>query len=182
MRAEPDVSSSTTYTSPASTLTAMALPCKLSVATTVPSPGVDVLPPQPMVRIAAATTAYPLVIDGLLKVRGQCTAWSRIGESQLAREKTAWSSVFSALLSAAVANALGDRPETLASLRVGLEAARNADLSLHAAAARHQLGLLLPGDAGREMLQQAEGEMAARGIRSPSRMANRLLPGRWGSS
>ncbi len=115
-------------------------------------------------------------------VRDRRVAEARHLARRLAREKTAWSSVFSALLSAAVANALGDRPETLASLRVGLEAARNADLSLHAAAARHQLGLLLPGDAGREMLQQAEGEMAARGIRSPSRMANRLLPGRWGSS
>jgi len=31
-------------------------------------------------------------------------------------------------------------------------------------------------------VQQALDEMASRGIRAPGRMANRLLPGRWGAN
>jgi serine/threonine protein kinase len=101
---------------------------------------------------------------------------------RLARERTAWSSVFASLLDATIANAAGDRRETIAALRAGLASAEEADLFLHAAAARHQLGSMLPGEAGRAMLQQALDEMATRNIRSPARMANRLLPGRWAAS
>ncbi|HEX3769572.1 MAG TPA: AAA family ATPase [Polyangiaceae bacterium] len=99
---------------------------------------------------------------------------------KLARERTDWSGVFAKLLRAAIANAENDRPETIAALRASLTGALEADLFLHAAAARYQLGTVLPGEAGREMLEQATQEMTSRGIRSPSRMADRLLPGRWG--
>ena len=130
-------------------------------------------------------------------LRGRCAIGSldavpaqreaRVAEARrlargLARERTAWSSVFASLLDATIANAIGDRRETIAALRAGLASAEDADLFLHAAAARHQLGSMLPGDAGREMLQQALDEMATRNIRSPARMANRLLPGRWAAS
>ena len=93
-----------------------------------------------------------------------------------------WAAVAGAILTASVANATGDRPGAIAALRDVLAGATEADLMLHVAAARYQLGSLLGGDAGKAMVVQADEEMASRGVRSPSRMANRLVPGRWGES
>jgi hypothetical protein len=81
-----------------------------------------------------------------------------------------------------VANATGDRPGAIAALRDVLAVATAAEMMLHVAAARYQLGSLLGGEAGLAMVAQADEEMASRGVRSPSRMAARLEPGRWGGS
>ena len=130
-------------------------------------------------------------------LRGRCAIASleavpaerkaRIAETRrlarrLAREKTQWAGVLGSILSAAVANATGDRPAAIAALRGALAGAAEADLMLHVAATRYQLGSLLGGDAGRAMVAEAEGEMTSRGVRVPSRMAARLAPGRWGES
>ncbi len=116
--------------------------------------------------------------------RAERVAEARRLARRLAREKTDWSSVFALTPRRGHRQCLrGDRPEAIALLlRSALAAATAADLFLHAAAARHQLGSLLPGDPGREMVRQALDEMASRSIRAPARMADRLLPGRWGSS
>ena len=81
-----------------------------------------------------------------------------------------------------MAIATGDRPAAIAALREVLAGATEAELMLHVAAARYQLGSLLGGDAGKAMVVQAEEEMASRGVRSSARMSARLVPGRWGAT
>jgi hypothetical protein len=98
---------------------------------------------------------------------------------RLRREKAPWAPVFGGIVAAAVALAREDQSAAMASLRAVIAAAGDAHMFLHAAAARHQLGLLIGGDAGRALIQQGEEEMASRGVRSPARMATRLVPGRW---
>jgi serine/threonine protein kinase len=98
---------------------------------------------------------------------------------RLARQKTEWATALSLLLAACVADARGDAPRALASLRRGAEAAERSGMLLHALAARHQLGLLIGGEAGRAQVQQAAEEMATRGVKVPAQMASRLMPGRF---
>ena len=52
-------------------------------------------------------------------------------------------------------------------------------MNLHAAAARHRLGLLLGGNQGAAMVDEAEEAMKARGVRVPERYAQMLVPGTW---
>ena len=101
---------------------------------------------------------------------------------KLEREKTHWASLAGSILTASVANAAGDRAGAMAALREVLAGATAAGLMLHVAAAQYQLGSLLGGEAGKAMVAQADEEMASRGVRSSSRMAARLVPGRWGES
>ena len=103
-------------------------------------------------------------------------------EARLGREKSEWALVLQAMLGACVANAMGKRLRTIALLRQSIESADRMSMALHAATARYQLGRLLGGEAGRGLLQQADDDMASRGVRAPERMAYRLLPGRWGAS
>jgi hypothetical protein len=60
-----------------------------------------------------------------------------------------------------------------------IQRAETADMSLYAAAARHQLGLALGGDEGARLVEEAAGAMAARGVRVPKRFAAMRVPGRW---
>ncbi len=121
-------------------------------------------------------------IDAVPAERDARLAETRRLARKLVRENMGWAAVAGAILTASVANATGDRPGAIAALRDALAGATEADLMLHVAAARYQLGSLLGGDAGKAMVVQAGEEMASRGVRSPSRMANRLVPGRWGES
>ena len=93
-----------------------------------------------------------------------------------------WASLTGSILTASAANAAGDRAGAIAALRDVLAGATAAELMLHVAAAQYQLGSLLGGEAGKAMVAQADEEMASRGVRSSSRMAARLVPGRWGGS
>jgi eukaryotic-like serine/threonine-protein kinase len=132
-----------------------------------------------------------------LYLRGRCAIASldavpservvRLAEARnlarrLAREKVPWASLDGSILTASVANATGDRPGAIAALRDVLAGATAAEMMLHVAAARYQLGSLLGGEAGKTMVAQADEEMASRGVRSAARMAARLVPGRWGES
>jgi serine/threonine protein kinase len=132
-----------------------------------------------------------------LYLRGRCAVASldavpservvRLAEARklarrLAREKMPWASLAGSILTASVANATGDRPGAIAALRDVLAGAIAAEMMLHVAAARYQLGSLLGGEAGKAMVVQADEEMASRGVRSTARMAARLVPGRWGGS
>jgi serine/threonine protein kinase len=101
---------------------------------------------------------------------------------RLAREKTIWAKVLSSMLEATVANATGNRSGAIEALRTTLSEAGAAGLALHASAARYQLGLLLGGETGRALVRQADEEMTAWGVSAPARIANRLVPGRWGGS
>jgi hypothetical protein len=100
-------------------------------------------------------------------------------ERQLAREQMPWTAALEAILRAGRARALGDRAGAIGALRTAFDAAQVAEMPIHAAAALHQLGLLLGGDEGARLVREAEDAMTARGVRDPVRFASMLVPGRW---
>jgi serine/threonine protein kinase len=102
--------------------------------------------------------------------------------AQLEKEGMAWIAPFAAILTAAAANADGDRPGAIAGLKSAIDLARAADMSGYATAARYQLGTLLGGDEGNQLVKDAEEAMKAQGIRVPNRFAATLVPGRWQSA
>jgi hypothetical protein len=107
---------------------------------------------------------------------------ARAAVRRLERASMIWTAPLASLLGAALANANGDRAAATATLREAAERAEAADMSMHAAAARYQLGCLLGGDEGDALRRQAESAMTAEGVRAPARFAGMLAPGRWGSS
>ncbi len=109
---------------------------------------------------------------------------ARLGEadrmaSRLERERMPWTSAFASLVTAAAANARGQSAAAIAALRAAVARTRNADMTMHGAAATRHLGLLLGGDEGRELVQTADDSMRAEGIVVPSRWATMLIPGVW---
>jgi hypothetical protein len=102
----------------------------------------------------------------------------RLGR-RLEREALPWITALAFLVAAAVANAEGDLPATCSHLRKGAERAHNADMVLHAWAARHRLGALLGGAEGLTLVEESEAAMRAKGIHAPERYVAMLLPGRW---
>jgi hypothetical protein len=111
---------------------------------------------------------------------------TRLAEAQrrareLERERMAWTAPLAALIMAAAANASGDPDSAGALLRRGIDLAQSADMTLHAAAARYQLGRLLGGSRGGELLQSAEAAMRTQAIKVPERFAAMMVPGRWGT-
>jgi hypothetical protein len=112
---------------------------------------------------------------------------ARIGETRrlarrLERERMTWTAPLAAILNAAVANATGDRQGAARWLRRAADLAQGADMYLHAAAARYQLGLALGGDEGRELVARGGAAMTSQDIRAPARFAAMLVPGRWGEA
>jgi hypothetical protein len=98
---------------------------------------------------------------------------------RLEHEGMTWIAPLAAILTAGIANAEGDRAQAATSLRAAIELAEAADMSLYAAAARHQLGLALGGEEGAKLLAKAEDAMRAQEIVAPARFAAMLVPGRW---
>ncbi len=111
--------------------------------------------------------------------RGPRLAEARRAQKKLANEGMAWSAVLAAMLAASVARASGDEAGAQAALRQAIDAAEGAEMALHAAASRRQLGVLLGGESGAAMVAQAEETMRTLGVRVPERYAQMLLPGRW---
>jgi hypothetical protein len=109
---------------------------------------------------------------------------SRLAEAwrfrqRLERERMPWTDALAAILEAGAASAVDDRETAAAALRSAIERARAVDMSLHGAAARHQMGLLLGGGEGANQVREAEDAMTACGIRAPARFAAMLVPGQW---
>jgi hypothetical protein len=98
---------------------------------------------------------------------------------KLERERMPWTAPLATILSAGIASAEGNPSGAAACLRTAIELADAADMAGHANAARHQLGLLLGGDEGRDFVEKAQDAMAAQGVRAPARFASMLVPGHW---
>jgi hypothetical protein len=79
-------------------------------------------------------------------------------------------------LRAQLAVLLGRRDEALMAFGVAIDDLTAAELYLDAACARRAHGLLLGGDAGRVLAEQAEAWMASEGIRAAPRMFAMMLP------
>jgi hypothetical protein len=97
----------------------------------------------------------------------------------LEREKIGFASVYASLLRAGLASVdPSQTPEqTVAHLRRAEALARDADMALHLAAARHRLGALLGGDEGRALTALAHDYAREEGIVSPEAMFGVVLPG-----
>jgi hypothetical protein len=98
---------------------------------------------------------------------------------KLERERMKWTAPLAAIVSAGIASAEGNPSGAAACLRTAIELADAADMAGHANAARHQLGLLLGGDEGRDLEDKAQDALKAQGVRAPARFASMLVPGRW---
>jgi eukaryotic-like serine/threonine-protein kinase len=134
-----------------------------------------------------ATTAYirgcaavASALDAAPDVRRSRLTESRRMARRLEREGMPSIGPFASLVRAATANAGGDAAGARAALAEAIERATAADMSLHAACARRQLGCLIGGEEGDKLVAQADAAMQAEGVRAPTRMANMFVPGRWG--
>jgi hypothetical protein len=112
-------------------------------------------------------------------MRLQRLAEARRLAHELEREGMGWSAPFASILNAGVANAEGDRAGAIHGLKAAIERAVAADMAGYVAAARYQLGSLLGGEEGAELVGQAEDALRAQGVRVPGRFAATLVPGRW---
>jgi hypothetical protein len=96
---------------------------------------------------------------------------------RIAREEVCWAAPLAAGLRAGVAAA---RQKPRAALRELDQAAALFDevqMTLHAAAARHQRGLLLGGPAGEQLREEAARRMTEQGVAAPERFSALLIPG-----
>jgi tRNA A-37 threonylcarbamoyl transferase component Bud32 len=104
---------------------------------------------------------------------------ARRAQRQLQREAMPWIDVLAGLARAAIAHASLDDSASEQALKRAASLADIAEMPLHAAAARHRLGLLLGGETGQAMVTSAEDAMAKRGVRVPARYAQMLVVGQW---
>jgi hypothetical protein len=118
-------------------------------------------------------------LDADPALRGARLAEIRKLTQKLERARMPWMMPLAAILAAAAANAEGHRSSAAGWLRIAIERADAADMSGYVHAARHQLGLLLGGDDGRDFVAKAHEAMTTQGVRAPARFASMLVPGRW---
>jgi serine/threonine protein kinase/tetratricopeptide (TPR) repeat protein len=112
-------------------------------------------------------------------MRARRLAETRRLAARLEKEGMGWTAPFAAILRAGVANAEGDRTGAIDALRSAIDLALLADMAGYVAAGRYQLGSLLGGEAGAELVARAEEAMMAQGVQVPARFAATLVPGRW---
>ena len=118
-------------------------------------------------------------IGAVPQLRDARLAEARKLARQLRGERMPWTEPLAAILDASAANAAGDRASAEAALRQAIAAAEAADMSLYAAAARHQLALLRGVTGGKGLLREAEETMRAQDVRVPARFASAMVPGVW---
>lgn len=106
-------------------------------------------------------------------------AAARRDQKNLEGEGIPWAAPLASMLEASIARESGDDAGAQSALRRAIKAAEAAEMGLHAASSRRQLGVLLGGDDGAAMVAQAEEAMKGLGVRVPERYAQMLLPGRW---
>jgi hypothetical protein len=96
---------------------------------------------------------------------------------KLNAEKLAWPSALSRLILAGAAAVRGDVGGARSHLKAAISGFDALEMALYAAAARRQLGRILGGEEGRDLVEEADSVMARRGIKYPHRMASVFAPG-----
>ncbi len=129
---------------------------------------------------ARARSAIALACDSTSYRRQRLREATRIG-ARLQREDSPWIAALASLVAAGVANAEGRADEARLHLRAAVDRAAGLGMALHEAAARHRLGLLVAGDEGKKLVQEAESAMRIKGVEAPARYAGMILPGEWKS-
>ena len=94
-----------------------------------------------------------------------------------AREKVPWAIPLARLLTAGLAGLAGRVDEAVAALAAAEPELEAAGMELHLAVARRRRGELL-GDAGAELVAQADAWLTAQGVANPARLAALFVPGR----
>jgi serine/threonine protein kinase/tetratricopeptide (TPR) repeat protein len=96
---------------------------------------------------------------------------------RIVRQRMAWANPLADLLRAGVAARQGDPGTARRLLSAAAAGFDRAEMSLLAEATRRQLGKLIGGTEGHELVQAAESWMAGQLIEDPSRMSAMLVPG-----
>ncbi len=123
-------------------------------------------------RAALASAADPAI-------RAARCAEARTLAKRLAAERMPWTTALAEMISAGVASLEGQPDRAAGFLRAALQSAEGAHMAIHAAAIRHQLGRLVGGEEGSELVAEASDAMTSQGICAPVRFANMLQPGLW---
>ena len=89
----------------------------------------------------------------------------------------AWSDPLAALIRAGVAHSRGDERATAEMASLAIEGFEVTDMKLYAAAARRQLGKIIGGQRGAELIDMSEDWMRRQQIKNPTAFANMLAPG-----
>jgi ATP/maltotriose-dependent transcriptional regulator MalT len=88
-----------------------------------------------------------------------------------------WSKPFATLIWATVAHQRGQSAEATALLSEAVQNFEQAEMHLHAAAARRRLGERLRDERGQQLVSEADAWMRAQKIKNPEAMARMLAPG-----
>ncbi len=100
------------------------------------------------------------------------------GARHLVSERMDWSTALASLSRGGVLRVRGGRRErVVANLEDAAARFEAIGMALHVAVARRCLGSLLPGEAGADMVQRAEGWMTSQGVKNPRRLTAMLAPG-----
>jgi hypothetical protein len=118
-------------------------------------------------------------LDAVPSLRRARLAEARHMAKRLDRERMEWTTPLARIVSAGIANATGDRRAAIAALRAAAETADGQGMTMHAAAARYQLGSFLGDREGGELVQRAEAAMRLEEVRAPACLAAMFVPGRW---
>ncbi|HVH46177.1 MAG TPA: hypothetical protein VM925_27695, partial [Labilithrix sp.] len=102
---------------------------------------------------------------------------ARTEAKRLSSEDVVWAPALARLIDAGVAAVTDARSEAAEHLERAAKDLRGLDMMLHAAAADHERGLLISGDAGRALRRSAETWMLDARVQRPERLAAMLVPG-----
>jgi hypothetical protein len=119
-------------------------------------------------------------IEAAPATRKERVAEARAIARRFGAQAGGWRATYAAVVRACADRAAGDATSAAEGLREAIRHAEACDLAPQAWAARYQLGRLIGGDEGRELVAQGERSMRDEGAHSPERIANWLVPGRWG--
>ncbi len=91
------------------------------------------------------------------------------------KDAAPWSEAIRTHVAATLARVEGREEDAIAGYRVSLEACVATEQLLHAAAIRRQLGTMVGGDEGRELIDGADTWFRGQGVRNPEAMTNMAL-------
>ena len=97
--------------------------------------------------------------------------------SAIEREKAHWGVPVAVLIRASAAAVEGRTEAALRQFESAENGFREADMHLFAAAARRRRGVLIGGDRGQTLVNEADGWMQAQDIQNSQRMTAMLVPG-----
>jgi tetratricopeptide (TPR) repeat protein len=128
----------------------------------------------PAVRVEAmqlrARTALATSDEGKLRLAEKMAR-------KMEKVEMSWSKPFATLVRAAVAHKRGEAVKVITLLAEAIQSFDDADMRLHAAAARRCLGQITGGEKGQRLIAEADAWMAGQRIKNPEAMTRMLATG-----